>query len=277
MLVRVMRATSVVAVSLLALGSAWGADKPAAALREQVHRPDPDEAAVALTLPGGARIGVIDLLNTDITHFHTGRGGGNNTFMRTYSVRWPLAEEVDQPLANAIQSAGFTAVPTAASDLLRKQREAWFLSTTRSNKLTKACAQELARSAADGKLDAIVVVAPGFNDSPQAVEGTRLRQLPQYVQGWGFTTVEDDRGSMNPVLFNLTQILLIEITPDGAKLRHREWGGAYLYDWVGFTPPPDLRSLPDAEVEKLRPLVADILSRQTTRLLTHLARTVASQ
>ena len=108
-----MRATSIVAVSLLAMGgTAWGADTAAAALREQVHRPDPDEATVALTLPGGARIGVIDLLNTDITHFHTGRGGGNNTFMRTYSVRWPLAEEVDQPLANAIQSAGFTAVPT---------------------------------------------------------------------------------------------------------------------------------------------------------------------
>ncbi len=257
-MIRAIRATQVVAAGFLSLGAnAWGAD------------------AETLTLHSGARIGIIDLMTTDITHFHTGRGV-NNTFMRTYTMRWPLTEQVEQPLTSAIQSAGFVAVPTPATDALRKEREAWFLTTTRANKLNKACAQELTRIATDAKLNAILVVAPGFNDSPQAVEGNRLRQLPEYVQGWGITTQEDASGGLNPVLFNLTQMLLVEVTPEGAKLRYREWGGAYVYDWTSFTPPANLRTLPDTELEKLRPLVSDVLTRQTTRLLTHLARASGS-
>jgi hypothetical protein len=58
----------------------------------------------------------------------------------------------------------------------------------------------------------------------------------------------------------------VEITPEGARMRHREWGGRYLYEWSTFVPPPDMRTLPDTEVQKLQPLLVDVFSRQVNRL-----------
>jgi hypothetical protein len=219
-----------------------------------------------LSLPPGARIGVVDLMNTDVTHYHAARAA-TNSFMRTYKVEWQLAMQIEQPLAERIRAAGYLPVPIEASDLLRRNRQDWFVSTTRAPRLAKACAEELGRIAAEQQLAAIVIIAQGTNSSPEAVQGNRLRQIPSYIQGWGFSTVEDMAGdAAKPMIFNLLQLVLVEITPEGARMRHREWGGRFLYEWTTFVPPPDMRSLPDSEVQKLQPLLSDVFSRQVNRL-----------
>jgi hypothetical protein len=219
-----------------------------------------------LSLPPGARIGVIDLMNTDVTHFHTARAAANS-FMRTYKVDWSLATQLDQPLAERIRSAGYLPVPIEPSDLLRRNRQDWFVTTTRSQRLAKACNEELARIAAEQQVAAIVLVAQGTNASPEMGPGNRLRQIPPYIQGWGFSTVEESAGdAAKPMIFNLLQLVLVEITPEGARLRHREWGGRYLYEWSTFVAPADMRVLPDEEVQKLQPLLVDVFSRQVNRL-----------
>jgi hypothetical protein len=219
-----------------------------------------------LSLAPGARIGVIDLMNTDVTHYHAARAA-MNSFMRTYKVEWSLATQLEQPLAERIRAAGYLPVPIEASDLLRRNRQDWLVTTTRAQRLAKGCAEELARIAAEQQVAALVIVAQGTNASPELVQGNRLRQIPAYIQGWGFSTVEDAAGDVaKPMIFNLLQLVLVEITPEGARLRHREWGGRYLYEWSTFVAPPDMRVLPDEEVQKLQPLLVDVFSRQVNRL-----------
>jgi hypothetical protein len=117
---------------------------------------------------------------------------------------------------------------------------------------------------------ALIVVAPGPNVSPETVEGNRMKKLPEYIQGWGFTTSDEPAGLTKPVVFNLTQMLLVQKTTEGVRLEHREWGGTYVYEWPNFTVPPDVKALPDTEVAKLRPVITDVMKRQIARLVPHL-------
>jgi hypothetical protein len=219
-----------------------------------------------LSLPPGARIGVIDLMSTDVTHYHAGRAAANS-FMRTYKVDWSLATQLEQPLAERLRAAGYIPVILEPSDLIRRNRQDWFVTTTRAKQLSKACAEELARIAAAEQVSAFVIAAQGTNSSPELVQGNRLRQIPNYIQGWGFSTVEDVDGSAaKPMIFNLLQLVLVEVTPEGARMYHREWGGRYLYEWSTFDAPLDMRTLPDTEISKLQPLFVDVISRQVNRL-----------
>jgi hypothetical protein len=97
-----------------------------------------------------------------------------------------------------------------------------------------------------------------------------MRKLPEYIQGWGFSTSDEPGGLTKPVVFNLTQMLLIGKTTDGVRLEEREWGGAYVYEWENFTAPPNMKVIPDAEIAKLKPLITDVMKRQIARLVPHL-------
>ncbi|HEY8507382.1 MAG TPA: hypothetical protein VIL32_03430 [Steroidobacteraceae bacterium] len=220
-------------------------------------------AGAALGLPAGSRIGVIDMSSTDVMHFHTSRTA-TNAFMKTYRVSWPAESEFALPIAAQAESKGFVPVILQPPDILRRNRERYFIQNVRGTRFARDVNAEIERLAAAEQLQALIIVVPGLNESPEAVEGNRLRALPEYVQGWGFTT--HDEGNGEPVLFNLTQLLLFEISPDGPRFRHREWGGSYVYAWSSFTPPADLRQMPPEEIDKLQPLFKEIVARQVERL-----------
>ena len=160
-------AACLVAVSTVAGGSAWGAD--------------------ILAVPAGARVGIIVMMSTDITHYHVGRAP-STSFMRTYRVEWPASEVVDDPLANTLKSAGLEPVFLDPSEQLRRQRQSWIISSPMANKLPKAANDEIQRIITAENLQGLVIVAPGPNSNPDNVQGNRLRKLPAYVQGWGFST-----------------------------------------------------------------------------------------
>lgn len=239
-------------------------------------------AAVAqdsrLALPPGSRVGVINLMITDVTHYHAGRATANS-FMRTYKVDWPLSTQLEQPLAQRLREAGYLPVPIEPSDLIRRNRQDWFVNSTRAPRLARACAEELSRIAEAEQVAAFVVIAQGTNSSPEVVQGNRLRQIPSYAQGWGFSTIEVSGEVADPMIFNLMQLVLVEVTPEGARMLHREWGGRYLYEWGTFVPPADMRTVPDDEIQKLQPLLVDVFSRQVNRLFEHIepAASTASQ
>jgi len=222
-----------------------------------------------LTLPAGARIGIIGMLSTDITHYHVGKSPAQS-FMRTYRVGWPAAEVVDDPLANELENAGFEPVFLEPSGPLRRQRQAWIVSNPQAARLPRGAMEELARIVAAESLAALIIVAAGPNSSPESVAGNRLRKLPAYVQGWGFSTSDEPGGTTRPVVFNLTQMLLIGKGRDNVELAFREWGGNFVYDWPGFEPGADLKALPAEEIEKFRPVIADVMLRQVARLMPHI-------
>lgn len=226
-------------------------------------------AEPSLPIPAGARIGVMDMMPTDVTHFHVGRAPVNS-FMRTYRGGWSASDVVDEPLIWALTNAGFEPVSVEVSDTMRRQRQAWIIENPQANKLPKACIAELEGIISAQKLSALIIVAPGPNTSPQSADGNRLRRLPDYVQGWGFSTSDETDGIAKPIVFNLTQMLLVQKTKDSVKLEYREWGGGFLSEWATFTPGPDIKALPDSEIAKFRPVILDVVKRQIGRLMPHI-------
>jgi hypothetical protein len=226
-------------------------------------------AELPLAIPAGARVGIIDMMPPDVTHFHIG-ATAVKSFQRTYRAAWTTADVIDEPLIWSLTNAGLEPVALQASDLLRRQKGDWIVKNPKAGKLPRACLEEMQRVMEENKLSAVIMIAPGPNVDPETVEGDRLKKLPDYIQGWGFSTSDEPGGLTKPVVFNFTQMLLVGKTTDGVRLEHREWGGSYIYDWPNFTVPPDVKAIPDTEVAKLRPVITDVMKRQIARLVPHL-------
>jgi hypothetical protein len=239
-------AASLVSASFLTNATAWAAD--------------------VWVAPAGARVGIIVMLPTDITHYHVGKAP-TGSFLRTYRVEWPVSEVVDNQLAATLKSAGLEPVFLEPTEELHRQRQKWIVSTRFGTKLLKPAQDEVDRIIAAGNLQGLIIVAPGLNTNPDSALGNRLRKLPGYVQGWGFSTSDEPGGATKPVVFNLTQMLLIGKEGDTSQLVFREWGGGFVYEWSDFEPGADLKKLPQSEIDKFRPLILDVIQRQIARLM----------
>lgn len=225
--------------------------------------------AQELELPAGARIGIIVMMPTDVTHYHLSKSP-SGSFLHTYRVAWPASEVVGDPIASQLKSAGFEPVFLDPSEPLRRQQRQWIITARQAAKLPDAAMDEIRNITVAQNLKALIIVAPGLNVNPESVEGNRLRKLPAYLRGWGFSTSDEANGITRPVVFNLTQMLLIGSTGDDVELEFREWGGGYVYEWVNFDAGADLKTLPQSEIDKFRPVISDVMLRQMARLMPHI-------
>jgi hypothetical protein len=221
---------------------------------------------LALAIPKGGRIGIIDMVRPEVAHFHVG-ATQVKSFLRTYRAPWSVADVIDQPLMQSLTSAGLQPVPLAPTERLTREKQSWIVSKPTADGLSRGCLKELERVIEDGRLSALIIVAPGQNVSPENVEGDRLEKIPEYVRGWGFSTSDDDQGRTKPVVFNLTQMLLVIKTTDGIRLEHREWGGTHEYDWPNYVPAANFKAMSTADIAKLRPVIADVMKREIARLV----------
>jgi hypothetical protein len=219
-----------------------------------------------LTLPPGARVGLVSLLDAEVTHFHAARQV-QGSFLKTYPLAWSTEAMLSDALRAGLTRLGVTAVPVRASEALMRAREDCFLNANLAKGLPKDCAAPYAQLAFQERLDALIVLGPGLNDGTHA-GGTRRKDLPEYLRGWCVVTGEE--GVSTPTLLNLTELLLIGAPPSGPVLAAREWGGAASGKWVGFGAPADLKALPDAQLDQLRPLYQAMVEGQGATLLGHL-------
>jgi hypothetical protein len=219
-----------------------------------------------LQLPAGARVGVVNLLDAEVTHFHASRQLPNS-FLKTYAVSWPVSAMLLAAVRERLTQLGLVVVPLAASEELSRARENCILDAELARGLPKPCAAPFARLAAAQGVAALIVLGPGRNDSAHAA-GSRHRELPEYLRGWCFLSGEGAPDS-TPLLLDLTELLLIGVVPGGAQLFDREWGGDGPR-WTGFTPPADLKAIPEQQLDQLQPLFGAMLQQQAGALLGHL-------
>jgi hypothetical protein len=217
----------------------------------------------ALPLPAGARVGVVSLLDAQVTHFHASRKL-EDSFLKTYTVNWSVSAMLLGAVKDGVTQHGLTAVPVGPSDELRRSRETCFLDATLAKGLPKPCGALYAQLAAAERLDAIIVLGPGRNDSAHA-GSTRHRELPEYLRGWCFVSGEGPTDTP-PTLLNLTELLLVQVSGRDARLAGRQWGGNG-QSWMGYQPPPDLKAFSDAQLDQLQPLFSAMLKQQADRLL----------
>jgi hypothetical protein len=223
--------------------------------------PSPAPAAkppVPLQLPAGARIGVLNLLDPDVTHFHAARQI-ENSFLKTYTMDWSVDAMLLAAVQDRLTQLGLTPVPIGPSDELRRAREQCFLDAALAKGLPKECASLYTRLAASERLNAIIVLGPGRNDATHE-GGARHKELPEYLRGWCFVTGEGGANTV-PQLLNLSELLLIGITPAGAQLADREWGDT-AQAWVSYRAPPDLKAFPGPQLDQLQPLFAGMLRQE---------------
>jgi hypothetical protein len=244
-------ATAAAALSLLG-GIAVAAQKP-----------------VNLQLTAGARVAVVNLLDAEVTHFHASRHV-QNSFLKTYTVDWSVNAMLMEALRERLTQMGLVPVAAAATEALRRAREACFLDAALAKGLPKTCGPLFAQLAAAERADAVIVLGPGRNDS---AHGTRRRELPEYLRGWCLVTEargEEGTAEKVPVLLNLSELLLIGVAAPSAEINARQWGGDQFQTWTGFKPPPDLKDIPEQQLGQLQPLFAAMLKQQASGVLAHL-------
>ena len=215
----------------------------------------------ALVLPAGARIGVVNLLDSEVTHFHASRQI-ENSFLKTYTVSWSVSAMLQAAVKDRLSQLGFTIVPVAAGDALRRARESCFLDATLAKGLPKECGPLYAQLAASSGVSAIIVLGPGRNDSAHA-GGTRHKELPEYLRGWCFVTGGSEP---LPVLLDMTELLLVGVSGSKAELFGRAWGGDGK-SWTGYQPPPDLKAFSEQQLNQLQPLYGAMLKQQADTAL----------
>jgi hypothetical protein len=216
-------------------------------------------------LPPAARVGVISILDAEVTHFHASKRI-EDSFLKTYRVNWSVSGMLLASVQPRLTGLGLTAVPLVASDELARAREPCFLDAQLAKGLPRECASLFTRLAAAQQLAAVIVLGPGHNDSAHA-GAARHRELPEYLRGWCFVTGEGATGA--PPLLDLTELLLITLTPKGAQLADREWD-AEGQSWSAYRPPADLKAIPERQLDELEPLFAAMLQRQSDGALAHL-------
>jgi hypothetical protein len=214
-----------------------------------------------LTLAKGARVGVVSLVDPEATHFHAAKAI-RDSFLKTATVTWAVDTMLAEALKDRMSQMGLVLVPLGVTDELDRTREDCFLNGSFLKSLPKECILPFRHIITNEHVDAVIVLAPGLNNSTHA-GGARRKELPDYLRGWGFVTGDPGK----PTLFNMTELLLVAPTPEGPVLRGREWGGTYSLEWTNFSLPADLKEIPPQDLNQLQPLFAGILSRQTGRLL----------
>lgn len=221
--------------------------------------------AQAPGLAPGARVGMVNLLEPEVTHFHAARQV-QDSFLKTYTVSWPVNAVLLAALTEGLTRAGFAAVPAAATEDRSRVREDCFLNAELARGLPKNCAVLVAKLASAAHLDALIVLGPGLNDAARAGRG-RHTELPEYLRGW--CVVSGQRANSAPLLLNFTQLVLISVPAAGPVLTGRETGGEP-QSWPGFQAPADMKAMTTEQLDQVRPLFAAMLKQQADALLAHL-------
>jgi hypothetical protein len=221
--------------------------------------------ATPLVLAKGARVGVINLLDPEITHFHAAKQI-KDTALHTEAVNWSVAGMLVDALKDRAAQMGLILVPLGVTDELDRARESCFLNGNFNKSLPKDCVLPLRHLGTDERVEATIVLAPGLNDSTHA-GSTRRKELPEYIRGWGFVTGDDASPDGKPTLFSMTELLLVAPSPEGPVLHARDWGGNYTLEWTSFVAPANIKEIPAQQYNQLQPLFAAILARQAARLL----------
>lgn len=216
-----------------------------------------------LLLRKGARVGIVNIMDSEVTHFHASKNL-SDSFFKTQLVNWNVDSMLADAVSQRLTQLELVPVPLGASDTLLHDRDEHFVNNSVAKGLSKEVARQFAQLAASERLEALIVLVPALNNSAHAAGGPYRKDLPDYLRGWGYVTGDP---TSQPTLFDMTQVLLVAITPDGAKLQAREWGGGYTDTWADYVAPAEPKRPPKELLDKLQPLFGHILQRQAGRVV----------
>jgi hypothetical protein len=218
-----------------------------------------------MALARGTQVGVVNLLDPEVMHYHAAKES-RDSFLKIQAVNWSADDMLNQALQLAAAPAGLTLMPLAPTDSLVRARESCFVNAPLVKGLPKNCSAGLVELASGAGVNYLILMAPGLNNADHA-GSTRAEGVSEMLRGWAFFTRERGGSKDRPTLFSEIELLLISVTPEGATLRARQWGGIYSLLWQSYTVPADPKQIPPEQLDQLQPLFAAMLSRQARDLL----------
>lgn len=228
-----------------------------------------------LALEPEARIGIINLMADDVTHYHIGTTIFNNG-LRTYPVDWALREHVTLDVLRAVSQLGYSGVVIPPTQTLTESREkiygeggpGLFLG------ITKTASKELIDVSRTADLDGLVVIATerlNFFMSSGSFMTAKQTTLPDYISDWGVATRANFLGKAKPLVFNASVALLIDVRGDAATLVRVVRGSQDTMEWPDFPWPSKEQPATAETFAGARPIVEGMFSRQVAGVLTGLA------
>ncbi len=216
-------------------------------------------APAELTVGAGARIGIVNLVDAELTHYHAARRVQDG-FLKTYPLSWSVAAMLAEALRDPLSALGLSGVALEAPEALRHSREACFLNANLEKALPRECVAPYGEVLTSQKVQALIVLGPGLNDGTHA-GGSRRRELPEYLRGWCLVSGE---GAAQAQALNLTELILVAPGARGAQLVARVYGGSAPATPVAT--PGDPKNPTAQELDALRAVFAALLSRQCADL-----------
>jgi hypothetical protein len=213
----------------------------------------------------GAQIGVVNLLTAEVMHYHAAKDT-NDSFLKIQPVNWQVDDMLTEALKGQLEQLGLTLTALTPTDSLAHARESCFVNAALAEGLPRNCSSTLVEQASSAGVQYLILMAPGLNNSDHA-GSNRSQGVTEAMRGWGFLTRERAGSKDKPTLFNEIELLLISISPEGATLRARQWGGIYSSQWQGYTLPANPKDIPPDQLGELQPLFAALLTRQAKDLL----------
>jgi len=213
----------------------------------------------------GAQIGVVNLLNAEVMHYHAAKDS-TDSFLKIQQVSWPVDDMLTGALKDRLEQLGLTLTALTPIDSLAHARESCFVNAALAGGLPRNCSAPLVEQASSAGVNYLILMAPGLNNADHAGAG-RFDGVTEAMRGWGFLTRERAGAKDKPTLFNEIELLLVGISPEGATLRARQWGGIYSSQWQGYTLPANPKDIPAEQLDELQPLFAALLTRQAKDLL----------
>ena len=217
------------------------------------------------TIAKGAQIGVVNLLSPEVMHYHAAKDV-NDSFLKIQAVNWTVDDMLAEAVKGQLDSRGLTLTPLIPTDSLQRARERCFVNAALADGLPKNCSVPLLEQASSGGVNYLIVMAPGLNNADHA-GSNRSEGVTASMRGWGFLTRERAGPKDKPILYAEVELLLVSVTPEGATLRARQWGGGYSLLWQTYTLPPDPKAIPEDELNEMQPLFTAMLSRQAKDLM----------
>src|SRR5215813_8498942 len=80
----------------------------------------------ALTLSKGARVGVVNLLTPEVTHYHAS-SAIQDSFLKTHQVQWPIDAMFMEAVKQRISQMGLEPVLVTPSPGLERGRQEFFI------------------------------------------------------------------------------------------------------------------------------------------------------
>lgn len=197
------------------------------------------------SIKSGARIGVIDLMKTRMTHTHVGTTVFNN-FRNEYERPWkPATYFYDQTIAAISATGDYSVVSVAPSDTLRSYTGDFFDPKWSSVVLDDAIAPELERVAAEANVDLVLILRD--TAIPDSVTNTN-----QSLTGYGLYTRSFAGINKAFVYANIFPVL---VEPAPARVVSGGPGSVLIVrkpqEIPGFIFPSEVRALAEADLSQV--------------------------